>query len=1098
MQALPPGGAMIAIEATEAEAREALEGETRASVAAINGPRAIVVSGDDDVVTRVCAAFGARGRRTSRLRTSHAFHSHRMDPMLDAFATAVRPLAFGLPAIPLVSNLTGALAGDEVTEPDYWIRHVRHAVRFGEGIGAVAKLRTTTVIEIGPESVLSAIVKSGLSEEDAAGIEVLPCARKNQPADAALSLVLGALHVRGHAVDWRAFFLPLKAKAVALPTYPFRRERYWLDAPGAAPRFGGAGSASDHPLLGESLELAGTASTLFSAEVSLERIPWLKDHVVFGCVLFPATGFLEIALAAAARTGAARVDELTLEAPLVLEEGSPTWLQTTVSAPDAGGCRSITLHARPSGSSAWTLHARGTLGADDAEAPARTRCAISDGGVEVWPPAGATPVVTDDLYPKLERLGFAYGDAFRLLRAAWGRGDELFVEVVRAGAREALYPFALDPALADAALHALALRPVFGDVAALPFVWTAARTTGNGVPQEPWRVRLARGAANGSVAVQIFDARGSPFAEIGALLLRPADAGGMRGTISRAAKTIYALEWLPIAEREMARVRPLGAASFADTASLGRVLDGGERPDIVVADFRGVAAGGPADETARALGWIQAWYEDARLTPSRLCVLTRSAVAIAPRDGAVDLARAPLVGLVRSARAELADRDLGYVDIDDDPASLQALPLALGAASREIAVRKGKLFVPRLTRARVASNGGDWFDPDGTILLTGATGGLGACLARHLVERHRARHLLLLSRHGERSHGATALRQALEAAGATVTLRACDLADESALASCLALVPRAHPLTAIIHTAAVLEDAPLAGLTSALIGRVFGPKLGGAMALHALTRALPLRAFVLFSSAAAILGSPGQANYAAANAALDALAHERRKEGLPASVLAWGPWQKVGMAARLSERHRDRIARSGLVPLEAEEALSLFDRCVQLDQSPLVPMVFDGQRLRENGTRVPEVLVDFAVPRSTVSGDPSGALRSRLAALSETERARAMRDVLRREIARVFGLPAGAAIDPETPLKDLGLDSLMAVELKNSLSALTGTRLSTSLAFDYPTLDALAAYLEGELGTGARPPSERDIARPVETAIDAMGVEELIKLALER
>jgi short-subunit dehydrogenase/acyl carrier protein len=358
-------------------------------------------------------------------------------------------------------------------------------------------------------------------------------------------------------------------------------------------------------------------------------------------------------------------------------------------------------------------------------------------------------------------------------------------------------------------------------------------------------------------------------------------------------------------------------------------------------------------------------------------------------------------------------------------------------------------------------------------LITGGTGTLGSLVARHLVTRYGARHLLLTGRRGPGAPGAAELAADLKDLGAQATIAACDAADRTALAELLDGVPDDHPLTAVVHTAGVLDDATVAALTPQSIDTVLTPKADAAWNLHELTGP-GLAAFVLFSSAAGTLGSPGQANYAAANGFLDALAGHRRAAGLPATSLAWGLWAATsGMTGEMSAADTARINRLGLTPMAAEDALALFDTALTGGLAPvLLPARLDlaSIRAQAGAGMLPPLfrkLVRLPARRSDVAG-PS--LAQRLAGLSEPDQRRLVLDTVRGQVAAVLGYGSPAAVDTRQSFKELGFDSLTAVELRNRLGAGTGLRLPATLVFDYPTADALAEFLRAEIAPAEASP----------------------------
>jgi NADP-dependent 3-hydroxy acid dehydrogenase YdfG len=445
-----------------------------------------------------------------------------------------------------------------------------------------------------------------------------------------------------------------------------------------------------------------------------------------------------------------------------------------------------------------------------------------------------------------------------------------------------------------------------------------------------------------------------------------------------------------------------------------------------------------------------------------------------------DPVAAAVWGLVRSAQSEepgrivLLDLDRN-LDVDTGTGSgtgaggVDAVVAAVVACGEsQLAVRGEGVWVPRLTRAGATIVGDAVAEaqlgPQGTVLMTGGTGVLGGALARHLVTQHGVRQLVLVSRRGVDGAGADALVTELTELGAQVRLVACDVADRHALAEVIAQVPAQHPLTGVIHTAGVLDDGVLTTLTPQHVDTVFRPKVDGALNLHALTRHINVALFVLFSSAAGVLGSPGQANYAAANAFLDGLAAQRRADGLPAMSLAWG-WWAGGMAAGLGEAGAAR-AGHGLRPLSLVEGTALFDAALRAGDPVLVPMRLDLSVASGDGGVVPPLLrglvrQDRRTANPAVPTDES--LTTRLHTLPEDLKAQVVLELVLAVTATVLGHSCSEAVNPDHAFWDIGFNSLTAVEFRNRLVDATGVRLNVAVAYDQPTPRLLADYLLAEL-----------------------------------
>ena len=356
-------------------------------------------------------------------------------------------------------------------------------------------------------------------------------------------------------------------------------------------------------------------------------------------------------------------------------------------------------------------------------------------------------------------------------------------------------------------------------------------------------------------------------------------------------------------------------------------------------------------------------------------------------------------------------------------------------------------------------------DPSQTLLITGAPGGLGSLIARHLVEAHGARHLLLASRSGEKSPAATALREQLQELGAEVTIAACDVSKKAQLKKLLASIAPEHPLGGVFHAAAVLQDAVIGSLEPESLDPVFGPKANAAWYLHELTREIGLGAFVMFSSAAAVLGSPGQGNYAAANSFLDALAQQRQSQGLPASSVAWGLWSRQSaMTSHLGEADLARMRRGGVEALSDQQGLALFDQALSSGLAETIALGLDKAALRsaQAAGLLPPLLGSLLPSTPTRRQGSGSSLAKRLAAVPAPEREAFVLELVCSEVAAVLGHGSGAQVEPTKAFKELGFDSLAAVELRNRLQSATGLRLAATTVFDYPSPKALSEHLAAE------------------------------------
>ncbi|MEU4431952.1 type I polyketide synthase [Nocardia rhamnosiphila] len=1098
MGALPAGGAMTAVAVGAADAAELLTGYgDRLALAAVNGPGSVVFSGDTDAVAEMEDRAAAAGHKYSRLRVSHAFHSARMEPMLNEFRAVAAGLTYHPPKIPVVSNLTGAVAGTELTDPEYWVAQVRGCVRFAPGVEALAAAGVRRFVEIGPDAVLTAMTRQCLADIPGAEAKsvVIAAARRATAEPVQFVGALARAQVAGLRVDWEPLYAGRAVARAALPTYAFRHQRFWLRPAGDT-----AASDSGHPVLTDAVRLAGTDEWLLTGRLSVRTHPWLADHVSHGVLVVPSTALLELLLVAGPRFGCSGVAELTLEAPVLPPDDRGIDLQVLVNEADETGRRHFVFHYRVAGDDGaeWVRNASGILaGERPAAEPLMDRLRA-----EPWPPRDAEPVDPDWIPAHIAAAaGLEYGPSFCGTERAWRRGDTVFAEV-------ALDPdidpddFTVHPGLLDglghAALACLMWPDLDGDpdLGKLLFRWAGARFH-DVVRPGPLRV-MAVSKGPDAIALAAMDAAGNPVVSIDEAVMRTYDVDRLRAS-STGAPTVLRLEWTEVA--------PAGEPSPGALAALGPVpvtgvpdrfpdlgalaAHAGERPTAVLWSVaagavarNGETVGAVHDRVHSTLRTLQAWLNSDAAAGTRLVVLTGDAAGLP--GASPDLAAAAAAGLVRSAQAEFPGQ-IVLLDLAaaDQPVAAEAVRRVLASGEAEVAVRAGTVLAPRLVPAAEPAGVRPEFGT-GTVLITGGTGGLGAVLARHLVAEHDVRDLLLVSRGGENAPGAAELSADLIALGARPHIAACDVSDRGAVRALLAAIPAERPLTAVIHAAGTLDDATVTTLTAERADHVLAPKADAAWILHEATREADLSAFVLFSSVAGVLGSAGQGNYAAANSFLDALAIRRRAEGLPAVALDWGLWERVdhgGMAGTLDEAGIARLARAGVHPLGRADGLRLFDTVAGFGADPQTPPVvapvrFDARALARagHGETVPTALRGFV--RST---DRADARRTRVFALDripEDKRERAVADLVLEQAAAVLGHPSAADIRPEQGFDELGFDSLGGVDFRNRLSAVTGLQLPSTLVFDYPTLADMAGYLHEQLAAVASAAPAAEIAVP--------------------
>nr|WP_083976685.1 type I polyketide synthase [Kitasatospora azatica] len=827
MQALPTGGAMIAVQATEDEITPHLT--DRISIAAINGPNSIVLSGDDDTITSVAHIFADQGRKTRRLRVSHAFHSPHMDPMLDQFRAIASSLTYNQPTIPLVSNLTGTLADpQDLQTPDYWVRHVRETVRYTHAITTLATEGATTFLELGPDTVLTAMTQDTLDNAT-----TIPLLRANRPEPHTATRALAELHTTGTTINWSTYYAGTGATTTPLPTYAFQHQHYWLEGP---------------------------------EETSADEVVDTTDAQFWQAV-----------------------DDQDFEA------------------------LAATLQLDPDAPLSTVLPALSTWRKDQ-----RDRSAVDTWRYQItWKPLSTT------------------------------------------------------------------------NSSSLSGTWLIVTPT-DGHPLLDWTTQAL---AEGGATVQT--------------------------------RTIDALQ----------NTNPSGIVSMLDLEDTLTLIQTGIDAPI----------------------WA----------------LTQSAVSTTPTERINNPEQAQIWGLGRVAALEHPDQWGGLIDlpttITNHTTTQLTTALTNTTGEDQLALRDTAIHTRRLTHAPTNTNTNtntitSAWTPTGTTLITGGTGALGTHLARHLAH-HGAPHLLLTSRRGPNAPGATQLTQELQTLGTRVTITACDTTNRQALANLIAQ----HPdLTAVIHTAGILDDATITTLTPNRLTTVLTAKAHTAHHLHDLTRDHDLTAFVLYSSIAGTIGSPGQANYAAANAYLDALAHQRHTDGLPATSIAWGPWADTGMLIDAGA-NEERLKRGGMPPMTPHLAITALQRALDNGDTHIAIADIDWQRLAVSFTSTRPSTLFQGIPEAAgapevgVTPAHQQSLADQLSRLPAVERPRHLLNLVREHVALVLAHPNPTGIEADRAFKELGFDSLTAVELRNRLNAATNLNLPATLVFDYPTPAALADHLGTEL-----------------------------------
>ncbi|MEU1405784.1 SDR family NAD(P)-dependent oxidoreductase [Streptomyces sp. NPDC005728] len=1040
------------------------------SVAAVNSGRATVVAGAVEPVEELLAGLEARQVFVRRLDVDYASHSDRVEPVRDRILDELDGVTTYPTDIAWYSTVTGEPVTAEL-EAGYWYTNLREAVRFAPAVERMLADGYRHFVELSPHPALLTALRT-IGEDTGHDLTTVGSLGRDEDGPGRLDRAAAELHVHGRRVDWRRL---VPAGDIAdLPTYAWDPQRHWIE-----PETGAGGPAlfdrAAHPLLGIQLQSADETRWTFRNEWSPATADWLPDHKVFGRTVVSGTTLTELcraALATARPDDPADVTDLLLLSPLVLP-GSGT-VEVSVEVGTAGPLPEITVHSRPRGQDTpgWTLHAT---------ASATGSAPLATGLPPQWPDT-AEEAWTAQTYDRLAALGLGYGPAFQAVRSAVTTGDgEILARLsLPSSARDVADPYPVHPALLDAALHVTAALGLSDGRALLPVAVGRCTLPPGGTGDLTALVRRTGASATDlTLDITLWDADGLPAGRLEAVRLRAADPADLDAG-SENARHLYELAWTAVTEEPPAAAQDLTWAVAGDPADprAEAALHALERretgADVVVRFWPRTTLDEEPTATAHELA-ATALAELQRLlalpdaeTPARTVWVTRGAVAVADGDAVPGYAQSVLWGLARSARAEHPDLGLTLLDLDDsDPASaLRAAAAGLGDEP-ELALREGKLYAPRLVRARPVNaphvpaegqdehRGAEAVPTDGTVLITGGLGAVGRHIGRLLAERGVPR-LLLTARRGAEDPRATGTVAELAALGAAAEVVACDVTDPDDVADALARAGEELPLRGVVHCAGILDDGVVAELTPERLARVLRPKVDGALHLHRLTADTPPDLFLLVSSAAGVVGNAGQGNYAAANAFLDQLAHHRRALGLPGSSVSFGAWAGEGLAAAHADL--DRMARLGHRALTPDQGRDLVALSLRRGAPHLVAWALDLPRLRASGAAGTTVWRSLLPPARTGTG-AGDALADRLARLPGSERAERVLALVRDEASRALGLRSAESVRPDQPLRDLGMDSVTAVELRNRIGTRLGTRLPATLLFDHPTADRLAEYL---------------------------------------
>ena len=1098
MQSLPSDGMMVSVAADEASVVTAIAEDRLVSIAAVNGPESVVLSGDGSRVKEFVRLLESQNIQTTPLNVSHAFHSPMMDPILDQFRAIAEGVCFMPPGKTLVSNVTGKPWDSEQISADYWVEHLRGSVRFSDGIKLAQSKKIKTFLEIGPKPTLLSLGRASVSSEFGTW---LPTIKPGNECSTLLSSV-AQLYTSGVSVNWKGFYAQSKMQRTQLPNYPWRYQRYWTDL------FTTEGNSRRiHPLVHRRIQNA-SKSAIFESNLSSQNPPYLDDHRVFGSAVFPASAFFEMAMVVARlifNQDEVALTNVTIGRALFLSDVTTKVQMIATPNGDRYDFEIYSLSTEASDVE-WVQHTTGTL---ERRLPSPAASIKIDKELAHY----IQPVDTNELSARFEARGLEYFPRFRAIEAIFKPIGEIGEDFGTALAkielpREAVLPgdsYRLHPVITDASFRIA--EAIFPDKDAgqiyLPF-GISGFSCDHAANGTVWVKATARQQDKTRVVhLELFDEAGERVASVEQLTLRSVSISSLKGAISRPISTNESLnDWLYNLVWENKQTKEITATAFnkpgkwlllADqsgitTSILAMLREEGE--EVHVAQYADAACTFLHSKEAKNLnGILHLWAINSSEKSPHISLLsslkvvqalaksggtgkhwfiTKGSQAVDPGD-LISPWQSQFWGFGRTLQVEQPNNLGGCIDLD--PASediLKDLKLFINElfsaeSETEVAFRQGSRRVARLSKVGAVKDLSNSLklDQNASYLITGGVGALGLQVAHYLVSKG-ARKLVLTGRSGVSTDDQRTTLQALKDAGVQVEIVTADIGNEKDVKRVLASTLH---LRGIVHAAGVLDDAMLSDQNSERFKKVARSKVQGAWHLHKQTIENPMDFFILFSSVASVIGSPGQSNYAAANAFMDGLAHYRRQKGLVATTINWGPWADVGMAA--SDAVLQRLMKDGWQPMSASQGCNFIGHLLTTCDLPQVAVLpIDWEQFFANipGATDWATLNNLALKglSSPLIGNAAELASQRVKESFPEERIDKICSYLLERIAQTLRVPA-ADLDEFSQLGDLGVDSLTAVEIRLWVHGDLDVDLAVEQLFTAPSIRDLALSIDKSL-----------------------------------
>lgn len=1161
MQAQSANGVMWSVQLdAKSLSRYIAEYPTEASIAAINSPHSSVISGGQEAISRIISKLQADGIKTLQLTTSHAFHSPLMNGVIEPFKEFLSTISMQTPVIPIISNLTGNIASEEMVTSDYWCDQILNPVLFMSDIQALANTGCKNMIEIGPKPVLLGIASQNLSGD----FNFLPSLTHTKRDWESLLESLSHLAVSQN-IDWKGFDQPYTRHRVALPTYPFQHISYWVDRP--KEHFIPVNSENHGRLLGKKLTLPSISSSIYQSVLNSDSLPFLHDHQIYKELVVAGAYHVVMMLDSAFSEqphGGFTLENVYFPEPLVLERGKNKIVQlikTPINHNDSSAqLISFTESREGITTPKASTHAEALIKRADAKV-------LSLDVAEIQKRCHTQIAINDYIQSQADRE-ITLGSSYQWLKSIYRGENEVLGELNTPSTLGGLSPNQLHPGMIDAGFGLL-LASGFLDPEKtwLPFTIESIHVHANPCNTKIW----------GHLSIRSIGTNHDSLADIS--LFNP-DTGEVliefKGLLARAAQLSAIQKYLPNLSTEL-----LFKRDWEEVASLNTSLDGNIGPTVIFSDDLGYAnqlisktgldkknlivvkkglrfaqidsnhfsinpentadlielfskidpdklglnsilnfwpicidsnePTNPVSENEAQchflLNLCQVLSKVAIRSNFRLHNLSQGAQIIHGDSKKPELGNAALYGMSLSIAAEHPEFHISCIDLSPlsgpEQLTLDVLPI-INQRQKEswLALRSGKFFTPRLdTLAVEHPNEAFAVRDDVTYLITGGSKGVGLKAVEWFAKKG-AKHLAIISRNWPAPDSEEVINT-LRDQGIHIENFIVDVSKEDALASCLSNIKeQMPPIKGIVHCAGILADSLLASFSWEQFLLAFDAKVKGAWNLHQLTLDSHLDFFVLFSSAASVLGNQGQANYSAANAFLDQLAQFRRTLHLPATSINWGPWSDVGML-ETDPVAKEHLKRQGFELIPINDGFAAMEQAINSNEPQVSIIKWDWKTYAAQSPSMQSLFakLDHAngIHSSNITSKSNAT--EEYAQLSSTERLNQVHEWVESSVRQILGIPNNQPLDHDKALTDLGLDSLLAVQLRNHLSKLIGNTLPVSLAFNYPTIRDLIPFILSILEDAASSSSRDSSAQSgggenstVESAQDLLAdLEKLLK-----